>query len=82
MHLASSGVGTFALAAALLSERLKVIHCTDLYQTEHLNPRMLSSGGVTVRQKSLSGFRRQWLSARDRIHLLLTYAPDEPSRPH
>ncbi len=82
MHLSRSGVGTFAHAAALLCERLKVFHCTDLYQSEHLNPPMLCSGRVTERQQSLPGFRRKWLSAKDRLQLLLTCAPDEPSRPH
>lgn len=40
-NLASSGVGTFAIAAALASNSIKKFHCTNLYLTEHLNPDLL-----------------------------------------
>lgn len=32
VNLASSGVGTFAIAAVLLSQRIKRFHCTDIFQ--------------------------------------------------
>lgn len=47
-HLASSGVGTFAVAAALLSPNLKKFYCTDLYLRSHLNPEMLPSEKVEM----------------------------------
>ena len=40
-HLASSGVGTFALAAAMCSTSLRHFYCSDRYLSEHLNPDML-----------------------------------------
>lgn len=36
-NLVSSGVGTFSVAAALCSSRLKNFYCTDLYLKEHMN---------------------------------------------
>lgn len=40
-NLASSGTGTFAVAAALCSSNIKNFYCTNLYLNEHLNPEML-----------------------------------------
>lgn len=47
-HLASSGVGTFAVAAALISPNLKKFYCTDLYLRSHLNPEMLPNEKVEM----------------------------------
>ncbi|MFM7548675.1 MAG: hypothetical protein ACKO8I_07330 [Cyanobacteriota bacterium] len=74
-HLASSGVGTFAIAAALLSRELKVFHCTDVYQVEHLNPRMIKSDSVEVRMQAMPGFIKQCLHTKNRLELLHTYQP-------
>ena len=43
VNLASSGVGTFPIAAALLSQKLENFHYTNLFSEEHLNPKMLIS---------------------------------------
>ncbi len=40
-NLASSGVGTFSIAAALCSVHLRNFYCTDAYMAEHLNPETL-----------------------------------------
>ena len=40
-NLASSGVGTFAIAAALCSKNLEQFFYSDCYLTEHLNPEWL-----------------------------------------
>ena len=45
-NLATSGVGTFAIAAALCSKNLKNLFCTNLYLTYHLNPEMIISANV------------------------------------
>jgi len=74
-HLASSGVGTFVMAAALLSRNLRVFHCTDLFQVEHLNPRMISPDQVEVKMQVMKGFRRQWLRSDDRLGLLMGFDP-------
>lgn len=74
-HLASSGVGTFVMAAALLSRNLRVFHCTDLFQVEHLNPRMFDSDRVDVNMQVMKGFQRQWLRSPDRLGLLMAFEP-------
>jgi hypothetical protein len=45
-NLATSGVGTFAIAAALCSKNLEILFCTDRYLTEHLNPEMIKNAKV------------------------------------
>jgi len=39
--LCTSGVGTFSIAAALLSMNIQNLYCTSLYLDNHLNPDML-----------------------------------------
>lgn len=73
-HLATSGVGTFAISACLLSCTLQILHCTDLFQIEHLNPLMLIGvNGVNVDLIKLPRFPHLWLKAKDRRQLLLCY---------
>lgn len=75
-YLATSGVGTFPIAASLLSRSLQTLHCTDLFQEEHLNPRMLmgeSVKGITIDLMRMPGFQRLWIDAIDRRELLLDY---------
>tara|TARA_B110000003_G_C16571160_1_gene504327 strand:+ start:198 stop:1130 length:933 start_codon:yes stop_codon:yes gene_type:complete len=42
-NLASSGVGTFVIAAALLSVEIKKYYCSQYYLSEHLNPTMIKN---------------------------------------
>ena len=42
-NILTSGVGTFGVAAALCSQHVERVYCTDLYMTEHLNPTMLGA---------------------------------------
>jgi hypothetical protein len=73
-YLATSGVGTFPIAASLLSGCLQTLHCTDLFQMEHLNPLMLAGvDGITVDLMRLPGFQRLWINSSDRRKLLLDY---------
>jgi hypothetical protein len=76
-HLATSGVGTFAVAAALLSRRLQRFHCSDLFQIEHLNPRMLDPQRVEVCVLPLRGFVSRWRRSTDRRRLLLEWQPSQ-----
>jgi hypothetical protein len=77
-HIATSGVGTFPIAASLLSCCIQTLHCTDLFQKEHLNPLMLMGvDGIKVDLMKMPGFQRQWLNAADRLQLLLNYEPPE-----
>ena len=41
-NLASSGVGTFVVSAAMLSEKIENFFCSQYYLDEHLNPTMLN----------------------------------------
>tara|TARA_B100000242_G_scaffold116742_2_gene81506 strand:+ start:5770 stop:6651 length:882 start_codon:yes stop_codon:yes gene_type:complete len=45
-NLATSGVGTFPIAAALVSNKLKNLYYTNLYSEEHLNPEMIVTNKV------------------------------------
>lgn len=74
-HLASSGVGSFVIAAALLSTRLQRFHCSDLYLHEHLNPRMLTAGAARLTLDPLPGFSEAWMRTANRHALLMAYQP-------
>ncbi|MFM7642214.1 MAG: hypothetical protein ACKO45_11780 [Cyanobium sp.] len=73
VNLASSGPGTFVVAAALLSRRLRRFYCTDLFLDEHLNPRMIRKPGISVNIYSLKGFAKAWMSKSDRLGILEDY---------
>ncbi len=45
-NLATSGVGTFPIAAALVSNKLKNLYYTNLFSKEHLNPIMVKNSRV------------------------------------
>ena len=47
-NLASSGVGTFVLSAALLSEKIENYYCSQYFLEEHLNPEMIKN--VTIKK--------------------------------
>jgi len=55
-HVASSGVGTFAIAAALCSRKIKNFYCSDLHITEHLNYKMLYNTDVTINLMELPNY--------------------------
>lgn len=73
--LASSGVGTFAIAAALLSPCLERFYCTNLFMDEHLNPRMLNRSRIDVIEVNLLGYREKWSRHADRHMLIRNYNP-------
>ena len=75
-NLASSGTGTFAVAAALCSSNLKNFYCTDLYLNEHLNPEMLMKcEGVKVYMMELKNYIRlnNWKNDEDQRKFILEY---------
>ncbi len=57
-HLANSGVGTFAVAAALCSHKIENFYCSDLAITEHLNYNMLVGTDVKVNLMELPNWIR------------------------
>jgi hypothetical protein len=75
-YLATSGVSVFPMAAALLSDKLKTLYCTDAFMDEHLNPLMLDRQRVDVQITKLPGFAEKWRTSKDRKKLLLNYSCD------
>lgn len=55
-NLATSGVGTFAISAALCSNNIKNLYTSDAYLTEHLNYTMLYNTEVTVYEVELKNY--------------------------
>ena len=73
--LASSGVGTFCVAAALLSENLNRFYCSSAYLNEHLNPAMLNTKRVEVIEYKMKRYIELWHKSNNRLDLLLHYQP-------
>ena len=55
-NLATSGVGTFAISAALCSRNIKNLFVTNLCLTEHLNYNMMIDTDVIVHEMELPGY--------------------------
>lgn len=55
-NLATSGVGTFAVSAALCSQNIRNLFTSNAYLTEHLNCSMLYDTDVTVYEVELKGY--------------------------
>ena len=77
-NIATSGVGTFAIGAALCSENLENLFCTDLFQDAHLNPRMLEKdldSKVNVEITPLSNYIKvgEWKNTLSQRALMLKY---------
>jgi hypothetical protein len=76
--IAISGVSTFALAAALLSSRLEVLHTSSACIARHLNPSMLKHTHITLKTQHLYFFRLLWRFSGNRTKLLSIYNPLRP----
>jgi hypothetical protein len=76
-NLVSSGVGTFAVAAALCSSNIQNFYCTDLYLTEHLNPEMLKE--TSVFRTELRNYIKigNWKNNLEQRELMLSYKGEE-----
>lgn len=75
-NLASSGTGTFAVAAALCSSNIKKFYCTNLYLDEHLNPEMLMSNDeVEVHMMELEDYikLKTWRNNEEQRKFILEY---------
>lgn len=75
-NIASSGTGTFAVAAALCSSEVKKFYCTDLYLDEHLNPEMLmSTNDIEVHMMELKDYiqLKTWKNDQDQRKFILEY---------
>jgi len=76
-NVALSGVGTFAMAAALCSSVLENLFTTDLLLTEHLNYSMLLNTSVNVHvmelENYLSVFPCSWRNTEEQRKFILEY---------
>jgi hypothetical protein len=73
-HLATSGVGTFAIAAAMCSTNLQNFYCSDQYLREHLNPEMLGQK-IKIQTTLLPEYIKpgEWNLSQQMIEKLMTY---------
>ena len=76
-NVALSGVGTFAMAAALCSKNIKHLYSTDLLLTEHLNYSMLVGTDVQVHTMELKDyltvFPCSWMNTEEQRQFILNY---------
>ena len=74
-HLASSGVGTFAISAALCSKNIEHFYCSDVHITEHLNWRMLLDTDVKVHLMELPNYLKpgEWTNSEEQRQFILSY---------
>jgi hypothetical protein len=73
-NLASSGVGSFAISAALVSNKLKNFYCTDLYLENHLNPTMINGNDVNVHIFKITNYLKigNWISNKENRKTMLS----------
>ena len=76
-NLATSGVGTFAVSAALCSHNIKNLFTSNAYLTEHLNYTMMYNTDVTVHEVELkdyiSVYPCSWKNDATQRKLMLEY---------
>ena len=76
-NVALSGVGTYAMAAALCSKNIKHLYSTDLLLTEHLNYSMLVGTDVQVHTMELKDyltvFPCSWMNTEEQRQFILNY---------
>ncbi len=76
-NVALSGVGTFAMAAALCSSTIKNLYTTDLLLTEHLNYTMLYNTSVEVNVMELDNylpvFPCSWKNTEEQRKFIIDY---------
>ena len=76
-NLCSSGVGTFAVAAALCSKNIKNFFCSNLSISEHLNWHMLQATDVQLHQMHLYNYLKpgEWKNTDEQRRFILDYKP-------
>ena len=76
-NVALSGVGTFAMAAALCSTQIKNLYTTDLLLTEHLNYSMMHNTDVELQVMDLENylpvFPCSWKNTEEQRKFILDY---------
>ena len=74
-HVATSGVGTFGIAAALCSDKITNLYCTDLCIGEHLNYKMLYNTDVVINMMVLADYIKtgEWANTNEQREFLFSY---------
>tara|TARA_B100000965_G_scaffold239959_1_gene201280 strand:- start:1632 stop:2408 length:777 start_codon:yes stop_codon:yes gene_type:complete len=74
-NIASSGVGTFAVAAALCSQRIERFYCSNVSISEHLNWHMLVGKEVEVHCMHLDNYMKpgEWRNTDEQRQFILDY---------
>ena len=74
-NIATSGTGTFAVAAALCSSNIKNFYCSNLYLDEHLNPEMVMRSEIKVHMMELNNYieYKTWKNNKDQRKFILEY---------
>lgn len=72
-NLASSGIGTFAIAAAMCSPHIENFYCTNLYHMVHLNPTMLKN--IKIHKTQLKNYFTsfEWTNSDEDRKFILEY---------
>ena len=72
-NLCLSGVGTFGIAAALLSPNLKRLYYTSLYMKSHLNPEMVDFQKVEKIEYKISNYLKigEWFNSKENVDSML-----------
>ena len=80
-HLASSGVGTFAIAAALCSKNIENFYCSNVHISEHLNWKMLIDTDVKVHLMELHNYLQpgEWKNTDEQRQFILSYRNLQPA---
>lgn len=80
-NLALSGVGTFAVAAALCSPYIENLYTSDLLLTEHLNYTMLFDTNINVHVMELKNyipvFPCSWNASEEQLKFIMEYTLQE-----
>ena len=71
-NLATSGVGTFSIAAALMSKNLKNLYCSDIFLDHHLNPYMIDANSVNIHIYNIKNYIDigEWVFNNDTIDMM------------
>lgn len=59
-NLSSSGVGTFSIAAALLSDNLKNFYASNLFLNEQINPKTLLNFNFKINILNVNNYLTKW----------------------
>tara|TARA_E500000178_G_scaffold356629_1_gene436274 strand:+ start:8157 stop:9077 length:921 start_codon:yes stop_codon:yes gene_type:complete len=73
-NLATSGVGTFPIAAALISTELENFYYSDLYLSNHLNPRMIKNKKVKHHEYSFNNYIEvgSWNNSKENLQMMMS----------